>query len=395
MLASRPAVGGSVEAALAEVLGASTKAAPAAANLPRAFAHVLLEYFDFSTSSMVPKPIQAMPSLQKTAFYDASTAVIKRDEPLQTALTDLVEGKAAYKTLQSNLAIALVDLSGDKFAPRYAGINDASNFYSGSVAKICGLLAAYQLAANINVFLGAGPPIASMGELETEIDKEWNRLGVSKDRPAVSQVLQFHAGSPPTVTLRTELLSRFDAISAGNENGSTAVVLLRFPFIASTMLAHGLFSRETKSGLWLNRAYGPIHYPTSADPERSIPNWSASAEDPFPAAPVHCVSAIAAAQFFTLAAQGRLIGAAASQAILRHLRLDLGGCADAEPDLDLTALQSTGVISAKCGFYEDVWHIPLYFKHSTSEREFVVVILTSGHHAGVVKELFADLVALV
>ena len=80
---------------------------------------------------------------------------------------------------------------------------------------------------------------------------------------------------------------------------------------------------------------------------------------------------------------------------MRHLRLDLGGCANADPELDLTELQSTGVISAKCGYFDDVWHIPLYFKHSTSQREFVVVILTSGNHEGVVKDLFADLVALV
>jgi hypothetical protein len=366
-------------------------AAPRTSATALAHQHVLLERFDAATASMVAGATPVTPSAQATVFYDATVGRPVPDAALQTALEAVVD-RAPYRAVKAHLGISLVDLSAARFSPKYAGVNDTTNFYAASTAKVCGLLAAYQLLADANAFLAANPATADMPALEAALAAEYTRLGVSKERPAVGLVLQFHAGAPPTVTLRSELAARFDDISHGNENGSTAIVLLRFPFVASTMLAHGLFSAATRSGLWVNKAYGPIRYPSSGDPARSVANWT-SAENPFPSAPVHCVTAVTIAQFFTLAAQGRLIDAATSQAILRHLRLDLGGCASTEPDL--TALQAAGVVAAKCGIYGDVLHVPLHYRDSTSSREFVVVILTRNDTYGVVKSLFADLVALV
>ena len=249
-----------------------------------------------------------------------------------------------------------------------------------------------QLLADVNARLRKDSSITSMRSLESAFDQQLTQLNFAKDRPRITELFDFHTGPPATVSLRAALLDRFDHISDGNENGSTALVLLRFPFVASTMLSYGLFSPVSKSGLWVRKAYGPINFPDSAAARSSIPDWSAR-ENPYSAAPSHSVDAVSIAQFFTLAAQGRIVDSTTSQAILHHLELERGGCATTEPDLD--ALTSTGQIAAKCGYFQDVLHVPLYFKSSASSRELVVVILTRASSSAVVKDLFADLIALV
>jgi hypothetical protein len=189
--------------------------------------------------------------------------------------------------------------------------------------------------------------------------------------------------------LKPELLARFDDISHGNENGSTAIVLMKFPFIASTLLAHGLFSPVDKSGLWCRTAFGPITY---LGRRMTIDPWPRR-DNPFPDTFSNSVSAVAIAQFMTLATQGRMIDRATSQAILDHLNLNRGGCATDQPDL--SALQPLGSISGKCGIFGEFLHVPLHFKASAGNREFVAVILTRNGKLTVVHDLFAELVALV
>ena len=366
----------------------------AAASAPVSFSHVLPEHFDAGTSSVVSGVVAAKPAELKTTFFDADAAGRSEDAALQTAVDQLINGDAQYKRAKSNLAIALVDLSGaKKFAPTYAGVNDLTNFYAASTAKVTGLLGAYQLKADVDEFLKTHASIADIVELEGALRAEWNSQKIpQKDHPLVSKILEFQAGAPPTVTLRKELLARFDQISKGNENGSTGIVLLRFPYVGSTMLAHGLFSPVNKSGLWVRRPYGRINY---LGQKLSLSNWAA-AENPHPATPSHSVSAVSMAQFFTLAAQGRMIDRPSSQAILAHLDINKGGCAT--DTVDLSALQASGFIAVKCGIFPesgDTLHVPLYYKDSTSNREFVLVLLGKNSVFPVFKRLFADLAALV
>jgi hypothetical protein len=356
--------------------------------------HVLLEHLDKATSSMFTEAVPATPAELTNNFYDAALPGTFKDAGLQTLLTAILN-KPAFRRVRSSLAISLVDLSGaNKFAPKYAGHNDRSNFYAASTGKVSALLAAYQLMADANHLLSVDASLTSFAALETRLRHDWSLLGnAARNQPDVGNVIEWRPGPPRAVVLNAELTRRFDDISAGNQNGSTAIVLMKFPFIASTLLAHGLFSPVDRTGLWCRAAYGPINY--LGTPMR-ISSWSAR-ENPFPGTPSNSVSAVAIAQFLTLAAQGRMIDSATSRAILDHLEIRKGGCATNLPDI--AALEAAGSVSVKCGFFPqsppDVLHVPLHFKASAGAREFVVVILTRNSKFDVVHDLFDELIALV
>jgi hypothetical protein len=352
--------------------------------------HVLLEHFDRATVSIVTEAVPATPAELANNFYNAELPGTVKDPALQPLLTAILN-KPAFRAVRSSIAVALVDLSGaNKFAPKYAGFNDRMNFYAASTGKVSGLLAAYQLKADATNVLSTTPAITSFAALETELRRRWTAAGIAqRNQPDVGNVLELSAGPPPGVVLKPELLTRFDDISHGNENGSAAIVLMKFPFIASTLLAHGLFSPVDRSGLWCRTAFGPITY---LGRRMTIDPWPRR-DNPFPETFSNSVSAVAIAQFMTLAAQGRMIDRTTSQAILDHLNLSRGGCATDQPDL--TALRPLGSISVKCGIFGEFLHVPLHFKASSGTREFVAVILTRNNKFTVVHDLFAELIALV
>ena len=166
------------------------------------------------------------------------------------------------------------------------------------MTKIVGLLGAYQLLAEANELLKANPATASLAALEAALAAAWTSQGIAaKHHPHVSEVLQLTAGAPPIASLRSDLLTRFDKLSHGNENGSTAITLLKFPYIGSTLLAHGLGSPVNKGGLWVREAHGGITY---RGKQLSLSSWPAS-ENPFPSHIVHNMNAVCTAQFYTLA----------------------------------------------------------------------------------------------
>jgi hypothetical protein len=187
-------------------------------------------------------------------------------------------------------------------------------------------------------------------------------------------------GSPPAVTIHADLVARLEQqISHGNQNGSTPIVLLKFPFIGSTLLAHGLFSPANKSGLWTRRAYGPVSY---RGQDFSLPNWAAK-KNPYPTTEVHNINAVSLAQVYTLAAQRRMVDDATSRAVLRHLQT--GGCTTL---IDVTALSASGQVSTKCGIFPEgasaQWvHNTVHFKETATLREFVVVILRKNATFGI------------
>lgn len=362
-----------------------------------AFTHILLESrADPTGLAMVPGVVPATPAALNTSFYDATVAGTTPDsgpDGLQQKLTNLINTKRAYKDVGKNLAVSLVDLSGaNKFLPKYAGFNDLANFYGASVNKITGLLGVYQLLAEANELLRAQPTITDSAGLENAFTTQWTQAGIeARHHPLVAEILVVRPGSPPTATIHPDLVARLDRISHGNENGSTPIVLLKFPFIGSTLLAHGLFSPANKGGLWTRQAYGPVSY---RGRDFSLPNWSAK-ENPHPTTEVHNINAVSVAQFYTLAAQRRMIDDATSRAVLGHLQT--GGCTTL---IDVTALFASGQVSTKCGIFPErasaQWvHNTVHFKETATLREFVVVILTNNATFGIMKDLFNDLVALI
>jgi hypothetical protein len=359
------------------------------------FPHVLLDHLDSAGTSVVAGTVPATPAAQKTTFYDASKTSTTRDPALQAAL-DAILAKPVYKKIANDLAVSVVDLAGArKFAPLHASHNDRMNFYAASTGKVTGMLAAYQLLADAQDFLVRTAGIGTMADLAAGMRSEWQARGIrAKDHPDILNVLGQKPGTPFAVDLRPDLLARFADISHGNENGSTAIVLLNFPFIASTLLAHGLFSPADESGLWSRKAYGEISWrdwnaaPTAKPRKRNIAHWGR--ENPYPDLPSNSVSAAAITQFMVLAAQGRLIDRASSAAMLTHL--NTGGCIPG--GVDLTPLAS-GRKSVKCGIFGGNNHMPLHFKHSTTSREFVITLLTRNDRWGTATALFQELLTLV
>ena len=153
------------------------------------------------------------------------------------------------------------------------------------------------------------------------------------------------------------------------------------------MLAHGLFSPINKSGLWVHQPYGGINF---LGQRLTLGKWR---EIRFREPQCTASARFQLRNSSLWQRQGRLIDQRTSQAILKHLDINKGGCQTVEPDLD--ALRTSGFIAAKCGIFQDVWHVPLYYKDASSPREFVVSILTRDNNRSVVKNLFRDLIALV
>jgi monoamine oxidase len=353
-----------------------------------AFDHILLESLDLTTSAMVPGVVPATPAALTTPFFDASVAGTIPDPTLQQALTSLINSKRAYKNAGKNIAVSLVDLSGaNKRSPKYAGFNDLTNFYGGSVNKITGLLGVYQLLAEANEFLKTKPTIGDVVGLESKLKILWTQAGIAaQHHPRVTMILVVQPGSPATATIRPELVARLRRISRANQNGSTPIVLLKFPYIGSTMLAHGLYSPANGGGLWTRSSYGAIVY---LGQNLSLADWPTK-ENPYPGTASHNINAVSVAQFYTLAAQHRMIDEDTSKAVLGHLQT--GGCTTV---IDATALYASGQVATKCGIYKGWVHNTLHFKETATLREFVVVILTKNHTFGIMKDLFKDLVALV
>ena len=202
----------------------------------------------------------------------------------------------------------------------------------------------------------------------------------------MAQILTVQPGSPPIAAIHPDMVARLQRISTGNSNGSTPIVLLKFPFIGSTMLAHGLFSPANKGGSGLARLMAQSRIADKNSRFRTGPRG----ENPHPKIWVHNINAVSVAQFYTLAAQGRMIDAATSKAVLGHLRA--GGCTTV---IDLTDLYASGQFSTKCGIFAEWVHNSVFSKEPATLREFVVVILTRNRTFGVMKDLFRDLVALV
>ena len=353
-----------------------------------AFEHKVLESLDPSTTAMVPGAVPATPSLLATPFYNADQSGVTPDSALQQQVNTLMQ-KPAYKNAGKDIAVALVDLSGaHKWAPRFAGFNERDNFYGASVNKITGLFGVYQLLAEANQVLAATPTIANAADLESEMKRIWSQLGIAdRYHPRVALILDVQPGSPPTAQLRSELLARLNALSAGNQNGSTPITLLNYAYIGSLMLAYGLFSPAHQGGLWTRRAYGAIKY---LGQDLSLPQWARN-DDPHPNMNTHNINAVSCAQFYTLAAQGRLIDTASSKAMLKHL--GPGGCTTSA--IDVSALRNDGTLATKCGIYGGHTHDTVHFKETATLREFVVIVLTRNGKHPVMKDLFNDLVALI
>lgn len=286
---------------------------------------------------------------------------------LQTNLTKLVQDK--YPTAVSpkvQLRIALVDLTDVKHhTPIFAGF-EAFNAYKpeggatmegASLTKILPLYALYQLRFDLNTF-AARQGILTGRALRAAIAKEWKKAGL-RSEPNLSKLFRFveSAGKPVEAKLlRTPVIDK-------NLKARELIVALGFEYIGSVALQSGLFD-ETQGGLWLNGAY--------ATPRIT---WGRS---PFPKLPRHSATALSAATFFTLLAQGRLVNQASSNEIAKVLNRQCmsPGLLDGVRLLSGTPAESPN----RCGILRPLYHEAIHMirQPAAGKRlEYVAAVLSA------------------
>src|SRR5262249_38021979 len=147
------------------------------------------------------------------------------------------------------------------------------------------------------------------------------------------------------------------------------------------------------AGLWENVGFQKISYMDLSESKQHL-GWSAGR--PFSGLNDHNINALSAALFLTLCAQGRLIDASSSQAMLNHIEMfptPRGGCDASQVP---KAFYKNAVVYTKCGFYPDGvaannLHVPVYYTSTTSSKECIISILTTNSKWRIVKRLFSDI----
>jgi hypothetical protein len=301
---------------------------------------------------------------------------------LQNDLTKLVQDKyQATVSPKVQLRIALVDLTEAKYhTPIFAGSSafgpgPGSSVEGGSIVKILALYAVYQLRFDLNTF-ATREGITEGSELRVSIAKEWKKAGL-RSQPNLTGLFQFveKAGSPVEAKLRRK------PVIHGNWDARALIVALGFEYIGSVVLQSGLFD-EKQGGLWLNAAYG----------EPALTWWSS----PFPTLPRHSVTALSAATFFTLLAQGRLVDQASSNEIANVLKFPCSenGLLDAVKQLPGAPAE----LPNKCGILPPYYHEAIHVvRHPSGGKrlEYVVAILSELYGALNFVELGKDLDSVI
>jgi len=266
------------------------------------------------------------------------------------------------------LRIALVDLTEAKYhTPVFAGLwafntnnpGEGATMEGGSLVKILALYALYQLRFDLNT-VAQREGITKGGALQDFIAKEWKKAGLQL-QPKLTSLFQFveKAGSPVEARLR-----RTPSIH-GNWEARLLILALGFEYIGSVALQSGLFD-EKQGGLWLNAAYG--------EPAQT---WDSS---PFPKLPRHSATAAAAATFFTLLAQGRLVNQASSNeiaSVLKSVQCFKNGLLDGVKQLPGAPTASPN----KCGLLPPYYHEAIHVnRHPTGGKrlEYVAAFLSEG-----------------
>jgi hypothetical protein len=233
-----------------------------------------------------------------------------RRQGLQKELSELIRNK--YQVSPKVLRIALVDLTEAKYhTPVFSGFwaynqsdpGGGATLEGRSLPKILALYAAYQLRFDLNTF-AARNGITKASALQVSIAKEWKKAGLLSQPKLTGKSGLFdfveEAGNPVRAKLKMKPVRIHEDWQA-----RALIVPLGFEYIGSVALQSGLFD-EKQGGLWLNAAYGTPAL-----------TWTSS---PFPTVPRHSATALSAATFFTLLAQGRLVDQASSNEIANVLK---------------------------------------------------------------------------
>lgn len=226
------------------------------------------------------------------------------------------------------LRVALVDLTGAKInQPEFAGWGSTVSMYGASVPKILALYAAHQLRMDLRQ-LATSQAISNGKTLEKVALQKWNLKGSSPNLGWLFNIRSW-SGNPNTLDFTAAARKVFQGIMHNAEAGEL-IIKVGFPYIASVTWQSGLY-HPNRRGLWLTSAYGKGKW--GNNPVKGVQSAN--------------VTALAAATYFTLLAQARLVDSSSSNEIKTWLQ---NGC--------FTGLfpQTLGLVASKCGIWSDYLH---------------------------------------
>jgi hypothetical protein len=242
--------------------------------------------------------------------------------------------------------VALVDLTGAKLtSPEFAAWGAPVDMYGASVPKILALYAAYQLRSDLRALAVRKAP-SNGTQLESAAMSDWkaNKLAQLPDLVWLFDIRKWTPaiGVKFSAAAISVLLKIDDNCSAG-----MLIDKIGLPYIASVAWQSGLY-HPARSGLWLRASY--------CNPAI----WGSPVKTPF----VHNATALSAAAYFTLLAQGRLVNNASSNGIkyvLAH------ACVT-------SFFPSLPVVASKCGIFSGYLHDCAWVQDSSVR--YVIAILS-------------------
>lgn len=284
------------------------------------------------SGNIVPGPLKLCPEVMNPGFIDASIDTVTPAKWLQGALNQLITTK--YAATKDHMSAALVDLTGPRlFAPEFAGWRETVQTVGGSVPKLLPLYALFQLQQDLQL-LANSRHIADKKVLVSEMRKQWARdkLGVSQ-QPKIEDLMLLVEKRPASVEVRvapalSEVLC-CTFVSPCDRPATILIDKLGFSYLSSIAWQSGLFHKK-RGGLWLDWNYGAKpdcekkckdegdHLPCNNLFPTFKPTSSPvilSARLGIPKVNHINVTALSAATYFTLMAQERLGGVAASKPI--------------------------------------------------------------------------------
>jgi V8-like Glu-specific endopeptidase len=248
---------------------------------------------------------------------------------------------------KDHVHVALVDLTKGKLtAPELAAWGAPVDMYGASVPKILALYAACQLRCELRNLIAHKSP-GDGKQLESLAVAEWKAKGLTVQLPDLVwlfDIRKWTAGA--TLDFASGARAAFAHIS-DNCSAGTLIAKVSLPYIGSLAWQSGLL-RPTSSGLWLKAAYC------------GKASWDSPVNTPF----IHNATALSAATYFTLLAQGRLVDDTASADIRNSLK---HGC--------VTSLfPPLPVVASKCGIYGGYVHDCAWIQDG--DVRYVVAVLS-------------------
>jgi hypothetical protein len=313
-------------------------------------------------------------------FIDASDRLITDASPtgLQTCLQVLIStsfqdllggtGRTAA-SFGDRVHVGLVDLTGAKLtAPDFASWGSTVHIHGASVPKILALYAACQLRSDLRELASRKSPKNGL-ELEKLAIAELKAKGLTKLLPDFVWLFDIRKWKPSATLVFTA--SARDAFANIRHNcpAGTLIVKVGLPYIGSLAWQSGLYHPQ-RNGLWLKAAYcgkgrwaSPVAAPESAT-----------------------ATALSAATYFTLLAQGRLVDDASSGEIRTALR---SGC--------ITSLfPSLPVVASKCGILHEYIHDCAWIEDADVRYVMVVMSrLKTKRHTELYTQLCGELDTLI